>query len=271
MTPSETIYDDGAYALGDGNVLHNAGDAIFGAVQLRSALQVSSDIFFYTLGGRLQEVIDDEEWIQDWAHDLGLGGATGIDLPGEAGGLVPNPEWRNDLYREGLTDRPWSYGDNVNLSVGQGDLQADPLQMAVAYAAIGNGGTVVTPHVGMRAEDPAGRTIQEIEPAPRREIDLDPAWRSAIMDGLTDAAMAPTGTSYPVFGAQGFPVDVAGKTGTAETTQGDQSWYVALAPADDPEGRGRVHLRARRLRRGHGGAGRTCAPDRVRTEISLGK
>jgi penicillin-binding protein 2 len=237
LTPSEVIVDDGAYALGDGNVLHNAGDAVFGPVQLRSALQVSSDVFFYTLGGRLAEDIsdDDDEWIQDWAHDLGLGGTTGIDLPGEAPGLVPSPEWRNDLYKEGNTDRPWSYGDNVNLSVGQGDLQADPLQMAVAYATIGNGGTVVTPHLGMKAEDPAGRTIQEIEPPLRREVDIDPEWRSAIMDGLTGAAMDPGGTSYPVFGAPGFPVDVAGKTGTAETTQGDQSWYVALAPADDPK------------------------------------
>jgi penicillin-binding protein 2 len=90
--------------------------------------------------------------------------------------------------------------------------------------------------MGLRAEDPAGRTVQEIEPAPSRHVDIDPAWQSAIMDGLTAAAMEPEGTSYPVFGEPGFPIDVAGKTGTAETSQPeDQSWYVALAPADDPE------------------------------------
>ena len=233
---NETIHDDGAYELGDGNVARNAGDAVWGSIQLRRALQVSSDVFFYTLGGRLQEEIDDHEYIQDWASQLGLGGTTGIDIPGEAPGLVPNPEWRNDLYKEGLTDRPWSFGDSINLSVGQGDLQADPLQMAVAYAAIGNGGTVVTPHVALRAEDPAGRVVQEIEPAPSDHVDIDPAWQDAIMDGLTAAAMEPEGTSYPVFGEPGFPIDVAGKTGTAETSQPeDQSWYVALAPADDPE------------------------------------
>jgi penicillin-binding protein 2 len=231
----ETIVDDGEYELGDGNVARNAGDAIWGPIQLRRALQVSSDVFFYTLGGRLEEVIDDEEYIQDWASQLGLGDTTGLDLPGEAPGLIPNPDWRNDLYREGLTDRPWSFGDSINLSVGQGDLQADPLQMAVAYAAIGNGGTVVTPHVAKQAEDPAGRVIQEVAPQPQREVDIDPEWRSAIMDGLTSAAMEPEGTSYPVFGEPGFPVDVAGKTGTAETTQGDQSWYVAMAPAQDPQ------------------------------------
>ena len=235
---NETINDDGEYDLGDGNVLHNAQDAVFGPVQLRRAMQVSSDVFFYTLGGRLAEDIseDDEEHIQEWASQLGLGDTTGIDVPGEASGLIPSPEWRNDLYRQGLADRPWSYGDNVNLAVGQGDLQADPLQMAVAYAAIGNGGTVVTPHVGLRAEDPAGRVVQEIEPDPRRQVDIDPAWQKAIMGGLTDAAMEPEGTSYPVFGGQGFPIEVAGKTGTAERPPNpDQSWYVALAPADDPQ------------------------------------
>jgi penicillin-binding protein 2 len=236
LSTDEIINDDGAYPLGDGNVLHNAGDAVFGPIALSRAMQVSSDVFFYTLGGRLQEEIEDEEHLQDWATQLGLGGTTGIDIPGEAPGLVPSPEWRNDLYRQGLTDRPWSFGDSVNLAVGQGDLQADPLQMAVAYAAIGNGGTVVTPHVGLRAEDPAGRVVQEIEPAPQRQVDIDPEWQRTVMDGLTAAAMEPEGTSYPVFGGAGFPIDVAGKTGTAERPPNpDQSWYVALAPADDPE------------------------------------
>jgi penicillin-binding protein 2 len=236
LSTDEIINDDGAYPLGDGNVLHNAGDAVFGPIALSRAMQVSSDVFFYTLGGRLQEEIEDEEHLQDWATQLGLGGTTGIDIPGEAPGLVPSPEWRNDLYRQGLTDRPWSFGDSVNLAVGQGDLQADPLQMAVAYAAIGNGGTVVTPHVGLRAEDPAGRVVQEIEPAPQRQVDIDPEWQRTVMDGLTAAAMEPEGTSYPVFGGAGFPIDVAGKTGTAERPPNpDQSWYVALAPADDPQ------------------------------------
>ncbi|MDQ3572403.1 MAG: penicillin-binding protein 2 [Actinomycetota bacterium] len=239
LTTNETILDDGKYELGDGNVLSNAGDMIFGPVQLDSALKVSSDIFFYTLGGRLAEDIadDGEEWIQEWATKLGLGEPTGIDVPGEASGLVPTPEWRNDLYREGLTDRPWTSGDNVNLAVGQGDLQVAPLQIAVAYAAIANDGTVVTPRVALRAEDPAGRVVQEIETEPKRHVDIDPDWRATIIDGLTAAAMEPEGTSEPIFG--GYPVDVAGKTGTAETFyQGipvDQSWYVAWAPADDPQ------------------------------------
>lgn len=235
LSVTETIVDNGVYRLGD-QEFRNAGDAVFGALQLPVALQFSSDVFFYTLGGRLNDDIDasGKEYIQDWAEQLGLGAPTGIDVPGESGGLVPSPEWRNDLYKQGLTDRPWSIGDNVNLSVGQGDLQAAPLQMAVAYAAIGNGGKVVRPHIGLRAQDPSGRVVQEINPAPKREVEIDPEWRSAIMRGLEGAAMEPGGTSYAVFG--GFPVDVAGKTGTAERPPNpDQSWYVALAPADDPQ------------------------------------
>ncbi|HEU4944803.1 MAG TPA: penicillin-binding transpeptidase domain-containing protein [Solirubrobacterales bacterium] len=172
--------------------------------------------------------------LQEWAHKLGIGRETGIDLPGEQPGLLPTPAWRNQLYREELTDRPWSAGDNVNLSVGQGDLQADPLQMAVAYATIANGGTVPRPHVAMQVEDPAGRVLREVESRPARQVEIDPEWRQTILAGLHDAAQSGEGTSYDVFG--GFPVPVAGKTGTAERPPyEDQSWYVVLAPYPDPE------------------------------------
>ncbi len=103
---------------------------------------------------------------------------------------VPTPEWRNDLFENGDTDRPWSVGDNINLSVGQGDLLAAPLQLAVAYAALGNGGTVVTPHVGLRTEDPDGKVVQEIAPPPgargrdrRRLAGSDHGWPRLRRDG----------------------------------------------------------------------------------------
>jgi penicillin-binding protein 2 len=172
--------------------------------------------------------------IQDWARRYGMGEKTGIDLPAEVDGLIPTPAWRNRLFREQLTDRPWTVGDNVNLAVGQGDLYADPLQMAVAYAALGNGGTVVTPHLGDDVESVTGSVLQEIRPAPRRHLDISPTTRDTIMTGLTRAAMEPGGTSYPVFG--NFPFSVAGKTGTAERpNQADQSWYIVLAPARNPQ------------------------------------
>ena len=203
LTPSEIINDDGLYKLGDAGVPERRRRRSTARSRCSDALKVSSDVFFYTLGGRLQENIDDDgdEFIQDWAKSLGFGDVTGLDVPGEALGRVPTPEWRNDLFEDGDTDRPWSVGDNINLSVGQGDLLAAPLQLAVAYAALGNGGTVVTPHVGLRTEDPDGKVVQEIAPPPAREVEIDDAWREPIMDGLDAAAMEAGGTSYPVFGS----------------------------------------------------------------------
>jgi penicillin-binding protein 2 len=150
-------------------------------------------------------------------------------LPGESDGLIPSPAWRDRLYRKKLTDRPWSVGDNVNLAVGQGDLQCTPLQLATAYSTLVNDGKVPTPHLGLRIEDGAGRLLQKVEPPPARRVKIDPGYRQAILDGLQAAASQPGGTSADVFA--GFGRTVMGKTGTAERPgQADQSWYVAYAP-----------------------------------------
>jgi penicillin-binding protein 2 len=228
LTPGEVIYDPGQLVVGS-QVFTNAGEAANGSVSLVSALEVSSDVFFYTLGLRMWDTGD----LQHWAHALGIGRQTGIDLPGGEEGLLPSQHWRNQLYAEGETDRPWSAGDNVQLATGQGDLQANPLQMAVAYATIANGGTVVTPHVGLEVDDAAGRVLDEIHPAPRRHVRIDPAYRDVILEGLHDAAQNGAGTSFEVFGD--FPIPVAGKTGTAQRPPyADQSWYGVLAPYPDP-------------------------------------
>jgi len=231
LTPSTTIVDGGTFTIG-GLSFKNAGGASYGALQLPEALQVSSDVFFYNVGADLYEHGDDAQ--QHWATELGIGHSTGIDIPGEGAGLLPSPQWRDELYKEGDTDRPWTVGDNVNLAVGQGDLQTNPLQMAIAYSAIANGGDVVRPHVGMSVDDASGRVVQEIDPASQRHLDIAPQYRQAILEGIHMAAQAPGGTSYSVFG--NFPIPMAGKTGTAERIgQADQSWYVALAPYPNPD------------------------------------
>ncbi len=231
IEPQTPVVDNGVVKL-DVLEFKNAGDAVYGTLDLTGALRVSSDVYFYKLGIEAPAK-GDGGLIQDWARDLGLEQTTGIDLPNEAEGLIPTPAWRNRLFEEDLTDRPWSLGDNVNLSVGQGDLQADPLQMAVAYAALGNGGDIVRPHVVDRVEDVSGRALQEVNPEPRDHVEMDEANRQAIIEGLRQAAMVNTGTSYKVFG--NFPIQIAGKTGTAERApHGDQAWYVALAPAENP-------------------------------------
>ncbi len=225
---NEVINDPGQFEVG-GQVFKNAGEAVNGSVSLVTALEVSSDVFFYTLGFRMW----DSGELQHWAHALGIGRPTGIDLPGAEEGLLPSQHWRNQLYKEGETDRPWSAGDNIQLATGQGDLQTNPLQMAVAYATLANGGTVVTPHIGLQVDDAAGRVLKEFDPKPRRHVRINPEYRSAILEGLHDAAQNGAGTSFEVFG--NFPIEVAGKTGTAQRPpHADQSWYGVLAPYPNP-------------------------------------
>lgn len=231
ISPDTTLYDPGYLKVG-GVTFKNAEGAVHGALTLRPALTVSDDVFFYKLGLEAYNS-GDGHLIQRWAARFGLGRQTGIDLPAELSGLIPSSEWRNRLYKKKLTDRPWSPGDNINLSVGQGDVQVTPLQLAVAYAALANNGVVLKPHLGERIEDQQGRVIQEFATREKRRLRIDPANRQAIIDGLRAAASAPGGTSTGVF--QGFPIPIAGKTGTAQKGlfRKDQSWYVALAPYPD--------------------------------------
>lgn len=225
---NEVIEDPGQFEIG-GEVFKNAGEAVNGSVSLVTALEVSSDVFFYTLGYRMW----DSGQLQHWAHALGIGRPTGIDLPLVNETLLPSKHWRDQLYKEGGTDRPWSAGDNIQLATGQGDLQTNPLQMAIAYATLANGGAVVTPHVGKEVTDAAGRVLREFDPKPRRHVRINPAYRAAILEGLHDAAQNGAGTSCDSFCS--FPIPVAGKTGTAQRTgHADQSWYGILAPYPNP-------------------------------------
>jgi penicillin-binding protein 2 len=248
ITPSTPLVDDGVFEYGL-REFKNAGDARYGTLALPRALQVSSDVFFYQLGAAAN---DRGAVIQEWARRLSFGKPTGIDLPGEYGGLVPDRKWRDGefadyercrkkeklgyqsqeaLFACGGIDRGWSGGDNVNLSVGQGDLQATPLQLATAYAAIANGGRVVTPHLGKQVEDGAGRQLEEIRKPAQRRVDFGPEALAAVREGLRAAAMESGGTSSDVFA--GFPYTVYGKTGTAERgLSPDQSWYACFV--DDP-------------------------------------
>jgi penicillin-binding protein 2 len=242
ITPSTPIFDDGVFELGPQR-FQNAKGARYGLLTLSEAIKVSSDVFFYTLGARAN---GRGAIIQRWARRMGLGHRTGIDLPGEFVGLLPDSKWRNEgyskyqrcvkrehvpagtpqaLYRCGGLERPWSAGDNVNFAIGQGDLQATPMQMAVAYAALAKG-KIVRPHLGQRIEDGDGRLVEEISKPARRRLNVEEGNRVAIMDGLRRAAMEGGGTSADVF--EGFPLPVYGKTGTVEHPgRPDQSWYAA--------------------------------------------
>ncbi len=240
-------YDDtGVYSNGAGDVRHNAGHASYGVLDITQAIQVSSDNFFYNLGRLMNSPRPNGGALQQWARAYGMGHPTGIDLGGENGGILPTPRWRQlrdqlEIRCEhkrhipscGIADgRPWSVGDNENLAVGQGDLEATPLQLGVAYSTIENGGTVVRPHVGLEVDAPDGTVLQRIDPAPARHVSINPVNLDAIRTGLHLAASQPGGTSADVF--TGWPQNqypVYGKTGTAQhNNQADQSWYVCFVP-----------------------------------------
>ena len=247
ITPSDVVDDTGCITIGaDHEQRCNAGKAALGPVDLRSALSRSSDVYFYLLGSRLNG--EPNQPLQRWARRLGLGHRTGVDVPGEFGGLIPDRAWRTEVNRqEELWEkktgkpcclysdkRPWTVGDEFGLAIGQGDLQATPLQMAVAYGAVANGGEVVRPHLGVAVEDANGRELQRIEPGAPRKINFDPVALQAIRDGLHNATI--DGTSADVFkGWDQKRYPVYGKTGTAQRNSrpNDQSWYVAFVP--DPK------------------------------------
>lgn len=226
LTPGWSIDDAGVWEYG-GYMWQNAGKEPLGRINLTQALQYSSDIYFYQQA--LKSYQKGGQLIQRMAGRMGLGRTPNIDLPNAIPGQVSNPKIiRRD---EG---RPWNAGDNMNASVGQGATLASPLQMAVAYASLANGGHVVTPHLGMGIDRPDGQAVQEIKQPARRQLNLDKANIDPILRGLNAAAQSPGGTSYAVVGD--LPVAIAGKTGTAEAGGGreDQSWYVALAPYPNP-------------------------------------
>jgi penicillin-binding protein 2 len=243
---SDTYDDTGQFCLG-GQCRHNAGGGANGVLGMVDAIRVSDDVFFYNLGALTNaspSTHPDGGPLQLWAHNYGIGQSTGIDLGGEVAGNLPSPKWRThidqlELQCEhkrhvpscGIADgRSWSIGDNVNLAVGQGDVQVTPVQLAVAYSAIANGGAVVRPHIGLDVQEPDGTVLQRIDPPPTRKLNLNPTYLDTIRAGLHAAAQSSGGTSDDVMG--NFPQQVYGKTGTAQYNgQQDYSWYACFVPS----------------------------------------
>jgi penicillin-binding protein 2 len=230
ISPWSTLPCTGSLTVGN-HVFHNVEPGVNATLDLPQALSISCDTWFYRLGVLFDQrrVASGSLDMQRWARLLGLGHPTGFDVPGEASGVIPTPAWLRQTATEPW-QRVWFTGYSVNLSIGQGQLAVTPLQLAVAYAALANGGTVVRPHVGDALLDSTGKVTRRLRFPPVRRLSLPDVW--AIRQGLYSAAHE--GTSASVFSS--FPIPVAGKTGTAETGTGaDHSWYASWAPADDPQ------------------------------------
>jgi penicillin-binding protein 2 len=230
LGPGSYLACTGSYTVG-GHVFLNVEAGVNAMLSLPQALSMSCDTWFYRLGsmlyGRLQK---GDLSLQRWATRLGLGRQTGIDVPGEVAGVVPSPAWLKQTQTG--WSKTWYEGTSVNLAIGQGYLQVTPLQLAVAYAALANGGTVVRPHLAAAVLDPAGHPVKYLQPKPARKLDL--VGLQSIRDGLYSAAHSAGGTSTSIFGT--FPIPVSGKTGTAEAPPGsDHSWYASWAPSNNPK------------------------------------
>jgi penicillin-binding protein 2 len=218
-------------------------------INLRRALVQSCDTYFYWLADRMG--LDP---IANMAEALGFGQATGIELSPEAPGLMPTVAYHDRV------DHGYAKGFALNAAIGQGSVNVTPLQLAMAYAALANGGTLYKPHLVRETED--GGRVLKTEPEIVRKLDVKPAHIAAIMQGLTGVVNSPGGTAYA---KRLVDIKVAGKTGTAQNAvigekrikeqdmdwaQRDHAWFASIAPADDPE----IVVVVLNEHAGHGGA-----------------
>lgn len=206
-------------------------------ISLPTALALSCDTYFYQVAEQIWSLTSNYgEPLQEWARNFGLGKHTGIEI-GDYAGVVPTKKWQRHHYKA-PEDRTWKPGDSINLSIGQKDLQATPLQMARLYGGIATG-KLVTPHL-LASVERNERVIESgISKAPKT-IALGSEKLDIIRNGLYMATHEPgIGTSEPVFG--NFPIPIAGKTGTAEKYSSryesnfDQAWWCGYGPVDKPE------------------------------------
>jgi penicillin-binding protein 2 len=196
---------------------------------LIEALAKSCDVFFYNVGNRL--TIDG---IAKFATEMGFGSKTGVDLPGEASGLVPSTKWKIRAYRQ-----KWYAGETISVSIGQGALTVTPIQLAAAMGGMAMGGEFHEPHLAMLPGEARGKN----NTPRRREVNAE--YLSAVLDGMK-AAVDAGGTAA----AAVIPgVDFRGKTGSAqlasndlvksgkasEAISHDNGWFVGLAPKNRPE------------------------------------
>ncbi|MFM8302893.1 MAG: penicillin-binding protein 2 [Actinomycetota bacterium] len=249
-----TFFDRGFIEFGaEGKEVpfQNAGKQANGVVDLTRAMTVSSDVFWYNIGllywqtwGRGEAAesstrLDDPQYgMQRAARMFGFARSTGLGLPGEARGRIPDLTFKRSVNvgNPDASTQIWLPGDGMNLAVGQGDVLATPLQMATAYAALANGGTIRTPRLakavlegGSTLGEP--RVLRELPEQPSRKINLDQEIVDKIMPGLEGVVCSDEGTAHRSFPE--FPCgSVMGKTGTAEVpNKQDTALFVGVTPS----------------------------------------
>jgi penicillin-binding protein 2 len=227
VTPSSTRTCPPAWQYNETFTFHNYEDhTLPGQVSLAQAMAFSCNTTYMPLAFELYQA--QETALTDLLTEFGFGAATGIGYLIEETGIVPDDAWLAANGRGGFTGF-----EQVQLAIGQGAFLGTPLQLANAFAAIGNGGTLWQPRIMVRATLPDGTVAREVPPTEIRHVSVSPENLAYVTDTLQAVVTLPYGTGTAAFA--GFGIPVAGKSGTAETSAPDpHAWFPAYAPADDP-------------------------------------
>lgn len=226
ITPQTTVLSTGGLKVGR-DTFPDWKSGGHGVTDVYKAIAESVNTYFYILGGGDQSRTGlGVDRIVKYLQLFGWGSSLGIDIPGEAKGFLPTKEWRATKRAS-----PWMLGDTYHLSIGQGDLQVTPLQVADALATIANGGTLYRPHIVAAVESSDGQTLRTYDPAVIRDNVADAGAIAVVRQAMRDGVL--NGSSRAL---QSLPVPAAGKTGTAQFgNQGKtHAWFAAFAPYDHP-------------------------------------
>lgn len=196
-----------------------------GSVSVHRAIVESCDVFFYNVGLKLGV-----DRIHDFGNTLGLGRATGVDLPNEQKGLLPSTEWKKRRYNQ-----PWYEGETVSVAIGQGAVWLTPIQLAMLSSFVAADGKNYKPQIVNRIVSTEGKVIKTFEPVVNADVKLKPGVLTIVKNGMRGVVNEPGGTA----GASKVQnVLMSGKTGTAQAGSdkvklGDHAWFIAYAPSDD--------------------------------------
>ncbi|MCG9478633.1 MAG: penicillin-binding protein 2 [Actinomycetia bacterium] len=207
-----------------------------GSLNIYGGIKNSCDSFFYEIGLRLfSKHNNEEELLQKYSRLFGFGSKTGVDLPYEDAGVVPDREWKKEYFKGQVEKTVWYPGDTVNMSIGQGDLLVSPLQLAQSYMILANRGSYQEVHLLKDIKDYTGDAFLNVDTNLDRTIELNENYVDMIETGL-DLVVSEGTAAYRFLG---FPLDripIAGKTGTAEFAgRQDFAWFASYAPLDNPK------------------------------------
>lgn len=218
VTPGEMIFDSGKHWLVPKG---NAGGEALGWLNFEQAMAHSDNVYFYEMGNRLGV-----DGIEKYSRMFGLGNKTGINLPFEAEGLVASEKYKREVFNE-----DWYLAETFDAAIGQGFNLVTPLQAAMVMGEIAANGKRYKPHLVSKIVAPDGQVVQEFKPELLSQLDVSQDNIALVQRGLKGVTQY--GTAASVFA--GFPIAIAGKTGTAENPHGrDHGWFVAYGPFDNP-------------------------------------